>query len=1394
MKKILTTIALLSLAISNALAQSADTKLNVLLNNEKTLSFSLLSSPKATFSGSEMTITSGEDVQSFPIKDLNNISYSERGGNVCVYKDAISNVNIDFDRIYPNKMTVGNTPAIRIEAEDIENILECKSGQYEVVDVLPQYADRVSGKLIHLTPSSRTSNPSITYGNLHITGKYNIYLVTVPGIYVNAEDTLDRTRKIRFTCTHYTSNGASYYQKTNAFSTNPDNSSEKLMIDHSDIDTLLIGRSFESPSIAIDSIHSSTFKFQSQRLSSEPTVNDFYLDCIILVPVDSEGNEQTECNTLVMEHNNLLTFVPTDSLEYIEWQKEQIVVDEEIKVPYSKTCKISYSFIPSFITYPSVTMESENPDIASVDKKGVITGNSIGSTYVTLTDNVGGAVAKCKITVTGTPATANSLIVNEVMSGNLDQFVDPSFNYGAWVELYNPSDEDLIIARCYVSNDPNNITKFRLSSKAGIVPAHSFRNIWFDHSEYTADQIPFKLDYDGGTIYFSDANGNLIVSQDYPAMIARCSYARKTDRGEEWGWTGYPTPEESNNASVFATEQVDDPEVSIQSCIYDELLEFQVLVPDGAKLLYTTNGSVPTEENSKVSEDGSFTISSHAALRFRAFKEGYLPSNVVTRSFIRADNYMKNGVDIRQLPIISIVTANANLNSDELGIFVQGKNGRPGNGHSSSYNTNMDWDRPVDFQYFKDGEYVFSQEVDIATCGGWSRTYGAHSSFKIKADKKYYGLKTLDYPFFDQKPYLKNKTLQIRNGGNDYNARIKDAALQTIVMRSDLDIDCQSYQPTIHFINGKSYGIINMREPNNKHFVYANYGWDSDEIDVFEMGPDSAYCQNCGTKDAFNDWYELSKRAADPIVYNEICQRFVDVDEFINYVAVEMYLANWDWPQNNLKGFRHRDGGKFRFVLYDLDNTLQSRNPFTNFFGKKTYTFDTCYPEMTKMTAEIEFVTIFENMLKNEDFKKKFIDTYCMVGATLFETSNVDDICWDVLERVGDIQYELEGYNKSPHNTIYNIMDAFADNNYNSNARMFSYLFNQSLFSLSNDQVHYCTVFAYVDDAVASDAPILYNGMKMPTNYLNGYAYYPLTLTALPMAGKQFEGWYEIETGELMSADAEYSLPDDPFQMEIVAVYSNLPQEDISAQGLTPVRINEVSAANAVYANDYFKREDWVEFYNTTDEDIDMGGMYVSNNPDNPEKYQITADGTESTIIPANGYKVIWFDKKAGISQLHAPFKLDDDGDVLYLTAADHSWTDSLAYAEHDGNHTIGRYPDGSDSIYVMNMPTIEKRNMHTSYLKSVRDGKIDTTVIKSILKGKNMEIAYHNDALSIKANSSTNATLNIFSIDGRKVLSTKEQLAEGTNSVSLSTLASGTYLVFVKADNGEWAKMKFIK
>jgi hypothetical protein len=158
-----------------------------------------------------------------------------------------------------------------------------------------------------------------------------------------------------------------------------------------------------------------------------------------------------------------------------------------------------------------------------------------------------------------------------------------------------------------------------------------------------------------------------------------------------------------------------------------------VEIPEGATLRYTTDGTTPSLTNGDTSDDGAFYVENTTTYRFALFQEGMLPSQVVTRSYIYKDKDYS-------LPIISVVTDPINLYDDMLGVYVRGTNGRPGNGESVPCNWNMDWDRPVNFEYITpDGGMVINQEVDFAMCGGWSRSWNINPvhSFKLKAGKIY---------------------------------------------------------------------------------------------------------------------------------------------------------------------------------------------------------------------------------------------------------------------------------------------------------------------------------------------------------------------------------------------------------------------------------------------------------------------------------------------------------------------------------------------------------------------------------------------------------------------------------------------------------------------------------
>ena len=189
------------------------------------------------------------------------------------------------------------------------------------------------------------------------------------------------------------------------------------------------------------------------------------------------------------------------------------------------------------------------------------------------------------------------------------------------------------------------------------------------------------------------------------------------------------------------------------------------------------------------------------------------------------------------------------------------------------------------------------------------------------------------------------------------------------------------------------------------------------------------------------------------------------------------------------------------------------------------------------------------------------------------------------------------------------------------------------------------------------------------------------TVKAVAPVGYTFTGWKNA-TGSIVSTNPGYKLKAS-MDETLTAVFTA--DEEIKR----PIRINEISAGNDIFINEDFKKHDWVELYNVTDNPYDVSGMYLSDNRKKPHKYQIPS----GTIIPAKGYLVIWCDEKNG-TQLHANFKLGNkETSYVMLTANDDSWSDSLVYCPHKDYQSVGLYPDGGNSSYVLNRPSIGMRN-----------------------------------------------------------------------------------------------------
>jgi hypothetical protein len=153
-----------------------------------------------------------------------------------------------------------------------------------------------------------------------------------------------------------------------------------------------------------------------------------------------------------------------------------------------------------------------------------------------------------------------------------------------------------------------------------------------------------------------------------------------------------------------------------------------------------------------------------------------------------------------------------------------------------------------------------------------------------------------------------------------------------------------------------------------------------------------------------------------------------------------------------------------------------------------------------------------------------------------------------------------------------------------------------------------------------------------------------------------------------------------------------LAQEGGPATGLC---LNEVLASNTKSGLDpQGQYEDWIELYNTGTQSIDCGGMYLTDDLDNPTKWRIPSGDRLLTTVPAQGFLVIWADGDTGASGLHAGFGLSANGDEVALFDRDGiTQIDYVRFDQQEADISFGRLPDGTGEWQRLGLPTPGAQN-----------------------------------------------------------------------------------------------------
>ena len=156
------------------------------------------------------------------------------------------------------------------------------------------------------------------------------------------------------------------------------------------------------------------------------------------------------------------------------------------------------------------------------------------------------------------------------------------------------------------------------------------------------------------------------------------------------------------------------------------------------------------------------------------------------------------------------------------------------------------------------------------------------------------------------------------------------------------------------------------------------------------------------------------------------------------------------------------------------------------------------------------------------------------------------------------------------------------------------------------------------------------------------------------------------------------------------------------------IKVNEFSATGTDTANHHGDNEEWLEIYNTTDENITLeeGKWFVTDHGwDNPNRYEIPKHPItdEYLQVPPGEFLFIWCDNndeivfRQGNISVHTNFSLAQDGEDIgiFYQQKDGRFLriDGYKYEDQREGISEGRSPDGSNNWKFFENPTPGKSN-----------------------------------------------------------------------------------------------------
>jgi hypothetical protein len=610
-----------------------------------------------------------------------------------------------------------------------------------------------------------------------------------------------------------------------------------------------------------------------------------------------------------------------------------------------------------------------------------------------------------------------------------------------WIEVQNLTNQPVDLGGFYLTDDVAVPLKWAFPAGTTIA-ANGFLLVMASNEDITNPALDefgylhtdFKLTKSGEylAIHINDGAASVVHAYDpaFPEQIKDISYGIGADELPHFYAT--PTPGAANTGEI---NFVDDTKFSVDRGFYDAPIDVAITSDTvDAEIYYTLNGDEPTNVPSATNflYADTIHINKTTTLRAKAFKAGFEPTNSDTHTYLFLDDVVQQTYqstldagfpsswdgtgpdygldldvigpgdnyggkyaatikdDLLALPTLSIVT-----NVDDLfgsnGIYSHPTN------HSLETATSLELISP-------DGSEEFQVNAGLKIQGGYFRNFNAtkKKSFRVKF-KSEYGPSKLNFPFFGDDATDQFDTITFRMNANDGWQWGGSSNRQYARDQFGRDSQLAIGQPASHgrfmhlYVNGFYWGVYNPVERPDHSFGATYFGGDKDNWDVRNHGG----VVN-GDLTAWNTLIDLTEDVENAAAgapaqaayqklqgnnpdgsSNSAFEDYLDVNNLADYLIVNWYMGNRDWPHNNYYTGRLRgpESTGFKFFMWDAEWSLFLQN---NINTNQTGNFN-------------GVVEPHGNLRNNPDYRLMFADH---VQKSLFEpggTFYVDPVnpTWD---------------------------------------------------------------------------------------------------------------------------------------------------------------------------------------------------------------------------------------------------------------------------------------------------------------------------------------------------------------------------------------------------------------